>query len=72
MEIRVLLLKGDETNKNYKSFEVTENSRKIKMLGSGVYTPFNHANALPNKGIFDFKIKVIKAASKDVFIGICS
>jgi hypothetical protein len=70
--VRVLLLKGDETNKNYKSFEVTENSRKIKMLGSNVDTPFNHVNVLPKKGIFDFKIKVIKTANKYVFIGICS
>jgi hypothetical protein len=70
--VRVLLLKGDETNKNYKSFEVTENSRKIKMVGPNAHTPFNHTNALPKEGIFDFKIKVVKTTSKYVFIGICS
>jgi hypothetical protein len=62
---------GDETNTTYKQFDIFNNMRTIRYLGNNVHSTFNHQTVLPNTGVFMFKVKIIKSASKYIFIGAC-
>ena len=54
---------------DYKVFDV--DGRKIKMLETDQHIIFNHSEILPKKGIFYFKIRVIKTSDRRIYVGIC-
>ena len=63
--------RGDKNSPHYKSFEVTGHGPSVKFMDKSTHTPFVHEHALPTKGIFQFKVKLIKLNSNYFFFGIC-
>ena len=64
---------GDESNLNYKSFQVTEAGKRVKYLATDSnFRIFNHAEPLAASGVFYFKLRVLQTANTVIMLGICS
>jgi hypothetical protein len=61
---------GDPSNIYFPKFEIT-NEKTITKNGGNKDIIFHHTKSLPQKGVFYFRVKIIKTKQNDIHVGIC-
>ena len=67
---RNIRFRGDQTNPNFKSFQVSSDRKRVSYKANNHTAVFNHCQLLSDKGIYYFKANI--EAGIKIQLGICS
>ena len=62
---------SDESNLNFKNFEVQQNSI-VSYQGGNSHAILNHFEPLPKAGLYYFQAKILKTYGKNLIFGACT